>query len=111
MKVEVKYYLSLKNIIGKEVEIFTLNKEVNLREFIDIIIKKYGEEFKRSIIINPKTGIPGISILLNGISANSEEMLNRILKDNDTISFIPGVAGGSLDRDCQKGFKNLAFEV
>ncbi|MEM3506388.1 MAG: MoaD/ThiS family protein [Candidatus Bathyarchaeia archaeon] len=98
IKVKVRYLLHLYTFVGnkREEEITIEEPNPTIRNVIDKLIKKYGEEFKK-MIIDPKTNdiryYPSIEekqkahrVLLNGVNIQLLKGINTELKDGDTLS-------------------------
>jgi len=94
MKVEVKFFTSLREITGRKVEEVQLENSITVEELLAELSKKYGKEF-REYIYNQKGKVYDyLSILVNGKSTNTLQGLNTELKDGDTIAILPPVGGG-----------------
>jgi len=86
----VKYFATLRKITGVQEENI---KAENIRELLDIIIKKYGKEFYNSLY--DSNGFKkGVIILKNGKNIIYINDLDTVLNDNDVVSIFPPVAGG-----------------
>jgi molybdopterin synthase sulfur carrier subunit len=95
MKVEVRFFTSLREITGKKVEEVQLQNAITVEELLTELSKKYGREF-REYLYNEKGRVHGyLSILVNGKSTNVLQGLDTKLKGGDTIAILPPVGGGS----------------
>ncbi|MEM2211476.1 MAG: MoaD family protein [Nitrososphaerales archaeon] len=65
-----------------------------LNELINILIEKYGEEFKKRILESNDKLNRFINIYINGRNSRLIGGLMAILKDGDRIDILPAVAGG-----------------
>jgi molybdopterin synthase sulfur carrier subunit len=94
MKVEVKFFTSLREITGKKVDEVQLQDIITVEELLTQLSKKYGKEF-REYLYNEKGKVHSyLSILVNGKSTNVLQGLNTELKEGDTIAILPPVGGG-----------------
>lgn len=94
MKVEVKFFTSLREITSKKVEEVQLRGINTVEELLTQLSVKYGKEF-REYLYNEKGKVRGhFSILVNGKSTNVLQGLDTELKEGDTIAILPPVGGG-----------------
>ena len=81
MKIKVLYFASLKDKLRKNSEELNIKENSSIKDLKELIIKKYPEV---------KELLEKCMVALNENYVNDEV----ILKDNDTIAFIPPVGGG-----------------
>jgi molybdopterin synthase sulfur carrier subunit len=94
MKVEVKFFTSLREITGKKVDQVQSPHTITIEELLTQLSKKYGKEF-REYLYNEKGKVHRyLSILVNGKSTNILQGLNTELKEGDTVAILPPVGGG-----------------
>jgi molybdopterin synthase sulfur carrier subunit len=94
MKVEVKFFTSLREITGKKVDEIQLESTITVEELLIQLSKKYGREF-REYLYNEKGKVHRyLLILVNGKSTNVLRGLDTKLKEGDTIAILPPVGGG-----------------
>jgi molybdopterin synthase sulfur carrier subunit len=94
MKVEVKFFTSLREITGKKTDEIQLNKTITIEELLTLLSEKYGKNF-HEYIYNKKGKVQGfLSFLVNGKNINALEGFNTKLKQGDTIAILPPVGGG-----------------
>jgi len=94
MKIEVKFFTSLREITGEKVEEVQLRGILTVEELLTKLSAKYGREF-REYIYNEKGKVhPYLSILVNGKSTNVLKGLDTEIKEGDTIAILPPVGGG-----------------
>lgn len=84
MLVTVKYLTSFSILTGRREEKFRLRDGARLRDLIDLLHQKYGEELRKQA--------EGAVILVNGRSAGPEDALNH----GDVVAISHPVGGGSL---------------
>jgi len=94
MKVEVKFFTSLREITGTKVDTLQLQNTVTVDELITLLSEKYDKRF-REYIYNKK-GEPQefLSFLVNGTNINNMQGLDTKLKNGDVIAILPPVGGG-----------------
>ena len=94
MKVEVKFFTSLREITGKKVDKVQVQNIITVEELLTQLSKKYGKEF-REYLYNEKGQVRShLSILVNGKSTNVLQGLDTELKEGDTVAILPPVGGG-----------------
>jgi MoaD family protein len=94
MKVQVKFFTSLREITGKKVDTLELQAAITVDELVTMLSRKYGKEF-RKYIYNKKGEIQEfLSFLVNGKNINNMQGLDTKLKDRDIVAILPPVGGG-----------------
>ena len=94
MKVEVRFFTSLREITGKKVEKVQLQNSITVEELLTGFSKKYGREFMEYLYNEEGKVHSYLSILINGKSINVLQGLDTELKESDTIAILPPVGGG-----------------
>lgn len=94
MKVEVKFFTSMREITGKKVEEVQLRNITTVEKLLTQLTAKYGKEF-REYLYNENGQVHSyLSILINGKSTSVLQGLNTKLKEGDTVAILPPVGGG-----------------
>lgn len=94
MKVEVKFFTSLREITGKKADEIQLQNVITVEELLNLLSEKYGKKF-REYIYNKKGKVQDfLSFLVNGRNINVLQGFDTELKQGDTIAIIPPVGGG-----------------
>jgi molybdopterin synthase sulfur carrier subunit len=94
MKVEVKFFTSLREITGKKADEIQLQSVITVEELLALLSEKYGKKF-REYIYNKKGKVQDfLSFLVNGRNINVLQGFDTELKQGDTIAIIPPVGGG-----------------
>jgi len=94
MKVEVKFFTSLREITGKKVDKIQLQNTITVNELIIVLSEKYGKNF-REYIYNQKGDVQEfLSFLVNGKNINIMQGFDTKLQEMDVIAIIPPVGGG-----------------
>jgi molybdopterin synthase sulfur carrier subunit len=94
MKVEVKFFTSLREITGKKVDHTQLQNSITVDELITLLSERYGKNFIEYIY--NKKGEPQefLSFLVNGTNINNRQGFDTKLKNGDVIAILPPVGGG-----------------
>ncbi len=94
MKIEVKFFTSLREITGKKVDEVQSPSAITVEELLTRISEKYGKEFKE-YLYNKKGKVQRhLVILVNGKSINVLQGSETELKEGDTVAILPPVGGG-----------------
>ena len=94
MKVEVKFFTSLREITGKKADEIQLQNMITVEELLNLLSEKYGKKF-REYIYNKKGKVQDfLSFLVNGRNINVLQGFDTELKQGDIIAIIPPVGGG-----------------
>jgi len=94
MKVEVKFFTSLREITGKKVDKIQLQTPITIDELITMLSEKYGKNF-REYIYNKKGDVQEfLSFLVNGKNINIMQGFDTKLQEMDVIAILPPVGGG-----------------
>jgi len=94
MKVEVKFFTSLREITGKKTEEIQIQDTITVEKLLTLLSEKYGKNFREYFY--PKNGkVQGfLSFLVNGKNINALEGFDTKLKQGDTVAILPPVGGG-----------------
>ncbi len=97
MQVKVRFFTSLREIVGKREDALTfdVNKKITVDFVLKILATKYGASFSE-YVYNGKTGQPKgfLQFLVNGTSTATLIGLDTELKDGDVLAILPPVGGG-----------------
>lgn len=94
MKVEVKFFTSLREITEKKVDHIQLQNAITVDELVTLLSEKYGKNF-RAYIYNKKGEVQEfLSFLVNGKNINNMQGFDTKLKDGDIVAILPPVGGG-----------------
>lgn len=90
-EVTVKYFLTFREITGKNQEKIALMSETNLSQFLKLLTKKYGKRFEESVFDHEKKQLNQyVKILVN----EKEVGLMDKLKQDDVVSILFPPSGG-----------------
>ncbi|MFX1293902.1 MAG: MoaD/ThiS family protein [Promethearchaeota archaeon] len=94
MPITVRFSSFLREIT-KENEILLDINEISLDKLLDILCEKYGAQFKNKCIDNTTKNFKSfINIFVNRIPLQEINMNSVVIRDNDTIHFLPAISGG-----------------
>jgi sulfur-carrier protein len=94
MKVEIKFFTSLREITGKKTEEIILQDATTVERLLTILAEKYGKNF-REYVYTKNGKVQGfLSFLVNGKNINALEGFETKLKQGDTVAILPPVGGG-----------------
>jgi molybdopterin synthase sulfur carrier subunit len=94
MKVEVKFFTSLREITGKKVDTLELQTSSTVDDLVTLLSRIYGKQF-REYIYNKKGEVQEfLSFLVNGKNINNMQGFDTKLKDGDIVAILPPVGGG-----------------
>ena len=94
MKVEVKFFTSLREITGKKVDKIQLQNTITVNELITLLSEKYGKNFREYIYNNKGDVQEFLSFLVNGKNINIMQEFDTKLQEMDVVAILPPVGGG-----------------
>jgi len=97
LQVSVRFFTSLREIVGKREETLTFpeGEKVTMDKIIKTLVQCYGKRFVE-YIYDAKTGeVKGfLQFLVNGKSTATLNGLQTELEDGDVLAILPPVGGG-----------------
>jgi molybdopterin synthase sulfur carrier subunit len=94
MKVEVKFFTSLREIIGKKTEEIQIQHTITVEKLLTLLSEKYGKNFREYVYYKNGKVRGFLSVLVNGKNINALEGFDTKLKQGDTVAILPPVGGG-----------------
>jgi len=94
LEVEVRLYAMLREIANKKVERVSLPPKSSVGDLVDLLVARYGDEFRSYIYDSEKQVRSYLSYMLNGVNVNSLNGFDTQLNDGDVLSLLPPVGGG-----------------
>lgn len=91
--VKVNFFSTMANLTNNEKEVFI--KASSVREALEKIVVKYGDNFKNRIFESENKLKRIINIYVNGKNICFLEGLETIVGYGDEITLLPAVSGGS----------------
>jgi MoaD family protein len=97
LQVSVRFFTSLREIVGKKEEKLDFSEDGNVT--VDMILRRLGEKYGKpfnNYIYENKGGEPKgfLQFLVNGKSAATLKGLQTELQDGDVLAILPPVGGG-----------------
>lgn len=95
MRVNVKYFATLREITGKREEQIILEEDSSMRALLGHLVEMHGARFK-DYVMDEKTNTPKAHLLflINGTSISGLEGLDTKLTEDCTVALMPPVGGG-----------------
>jgi MoaD family protein len=97
VEVKVRFFTTLREIIGKREENFSLPEDetVTVEKILTLLSQKYGAPFT-DYVYDPKTGHPRsfLQVLVNGASTQPLLGTKTPLSNGDVLAILPPVGGG-----------------
>jgi MoaD family protein len=97
LQVSVRFFTSLREIVGKREETLTFSEgeKVTMDRVLKTLVQRYGKRFVE-YIYDAKTGEVKsfLQFLVNGKSAATFNGLQTELDDGDVLAILPPVGGG-----------------
>jgi len=94
MKVQVKFFTTLREITGKKEEEIESSSTITIKELLTRLSKKYSREFVDYLYDEKGDIRTHIQILINGRDIDVFQGLETKLKEGDTVAIFPPVGGG-----------------
>ncbi|MEM1673487.1 MAG: MoaD/ThiS family protein [Candidatus Bathyarchaeia archaeon] len=96
IKVKVRYFTTLRELAQRAVEEFELKDDAILRDLLEAIALKYGDEAQRYLYVDDdqKAIDPSLRILINGMDSKMLKGPETRLNDEDVVAIIPPIGGG-----------------
>jgi len=92
--VTVKFFTTLREIVGKKEEKIELSSAANLDALLHLLSEKHGQEFNNYIYDELGNVRSYLQFLVNGKSAATLQGLKTKLKEGDQVAILPPVGGG-----------------
>ena len=94
IKITVRFFTTLREIIGKKEEHVEFSKPVSVDAVLKQLSKKHGKDFD-DYMFDELGDVRGhLQILVNGRSVTTMRGLKTQLKDADQVAILPPVGGG-----------------
>jgi len=94
IRVKVKFFTTLREIVGKKEEQIEFSRSVTVEALMKQLLKKYGKEFE-DYVYDELGNVRGhLQFLVNGNSVTALQGFKTKLRDGDQIAILPPVGGG-----------------
>jgi len=94
ISVRVKFFTTLREIVGKKEENIDLSGSVTVNALLKQLSKKYGEDFKDYVYDETGNVRGHLQFLINGKSASTLHQFKTKLREGDQVAILPPVGGG-----------------
>jgi len=94
MRVTVKFFTALREIVGKREEVLEFSKGTTIKELLKHLSESHGQALKEYIYNERGRAKSHLQFLINGKSITTLKGFETKLKDGDKIAIIPPVGGG-----------------
>jgi MoaD family protein len=94
MRVTVKFFTALREIVGKREEELEFSRGTTVKELLKHLSESYGQPFKEYIYSEKGRAKSHLQFLINGKSIATLKGFETKLKDGDKIAIIPPIGGG-----------------
>ena len=94
IKVTVKFFTTLREIVGKKEEQIQLVKPMSVEALLKQLSKTYGKEFTDYVYDELGNARGHLQFLVNGKSVTTLQGFRTKLKEGDQIAILPPVGGG-----------------
>jgi len=94
IRVKVKFFTTLREIVGKKEEQVELSRSVTVEALLRHVSKMYGKEFQ-DYVYDELGNVRGhLHFLVNGKSITALQGLKTKLREGDQVAILPPVGGG-----------------
>jgi len=95
MKITVKFFASVREIVGKKEETIELPEGATVETVLQKLVQNYGPKFK-DYVYDEKLQTPRnhLQFLVDGRSVTTLEGIKTKLRDGNQFAIIPPVGGG-----------------
>ena len=97
MKVSVRFFAALRELVGKKVESleFLNGEEATVERVLKRLVELYGKDFIEYVFDRETGDIQSyLTLLVNGRSITTLDGLRTRLTDGDVLAILPPVGGG-----------------
>jgi len=97
MKITVKYFAALREIVGKKEDLLELDADLTVENLLEALSDKYGEEFQEYIYNEEGRLRENLQFLIDGKSISTSKGIKTKLHNSSQFVIIPPVGGGYVD--------------
>jgi MoaD family protein len=97
LKVTVRFFTSLREIVGKKEEIIELKEKekISIGEILENLAQRHGTDFVQYVYDGKTRNVKSfLQFFINGRSAASLSGMSTEIIDGDLLAIIPPVGGG-----------------
>jgi len=93
LKVSVRFFTNFRDAAGTSHDTVDVGGNT-VGDVIDTLVIQYGDRLRQEIFQPDGNIKPSVKVLLNGSFVNSTAPLRDVVKEGDTVSFLPAMFGG-----------------
>ena len=93
MKVSIRFFTTFRDAAGTSQDTVDVGGNT-VGDVIDTLVIQYGDRLRQEIFQPDGNIKPSVKVLLNGSFVNSTAPLRDVVKEGDTLSFVPAMFGG-----------------
>jgi len=107
LKVTIRYFASLREIVGIQQEILELEKGASISDLLKLLAGRYGDRFNE-YVFDPASGNlrSYLHFMLDGNPIPMSDVLSRVLDHDCELAIIPPVGGGTSHLSQRKNHRN-----
>jgi len=94
VRVKVKFFTTLREIVGKKEEQIELSRSVTVEALLRQLSKTYGKDFEDYVYDELRNVRGHLHFLVNGKSISTLQGFKTKLREGDQIAILPPVGGG-----------------
>jgi len=94
VRVKVRFFTTLREIVGKREEQIEFSQAVTVEELLKQLSRKYGERFQDYVYDEKGKVRNHLQFLINGKSTTTLQGFKTRLREGDQIAILPPVGGG-----------------
>jgi molybdopterin synthase sulfur carrier subunit len=96
LKVTIRYFASIREIVGVQQEIMELENGASISDLLKLLERRYGERFN-DYVFDAVSGKPRsyLHFMLDGNPVPMSDVLSRVLDHDCELAIIPPVGGGA----------------
>jgi MoaD family protein len=93
LKVSVRFFTTFRDAAGTSQDTVDVGGNT-VGDVIDTLVIQYGDRLRQEIFQPDGNIKPSVKVLLNGSFVNTTAPLQDVVKEGDTLSFLPAMFGG-----------------
>ena len=92
--VKVKFFTTLREIVGRKEELIALSDSITLEALLKQLAKTHGDDFE-DYVYDGQGKVRGyLQLLINGRNLSTNQRKKTTLREGDEVAILPPVGGG-----------------